>query len=222
MAHRTSPTASLSCYFIGIFSIPPIFIYNQYSDAYALPSTPMNTLPPDPHPLLDHDDTPPVVTTAGFVAFTLACFALAVFYTKSEQRFVPILDHANLAFHEAGHLFFRILGPTMELYGGTLGQLVFPIVVSVSFWRRGAALAGALGVVWLMQNFLNIARYMADARAQVLPLVGGGEHDWAHILSRWGAISADTLLAGRLSALAWFGVIITWGIVAQAWLRARA
>ncbi len=165
------------------------------------------------------DDTPPGVSTTGFVAFTLVCLALAFFYAKSEQRFVPILDHANLAFHEAGHLFFRILGPTMDLYGGTLGQLVFPVVVSVSFWRRGAVAAGCLGVVWTMQNLLNIARYMADAQAQALPLVGGGEHDWTHILSRWGALHADTLLATRLSALAWFGVIITWGIVARIWLR---
>lgn len=170
-------------------------------------------LPPD-------DDTAGVSST-GFAAFTLVCAALAVFYAKSEERFVPILDHANLAFHEAGHLIFRILGPTLELYGGTLGQLVFPVVVSVSFWRRRAVLAAALSVVWLMQNFLNIARYMADARAQVLPLVGGGEHDWVRILSRWGALQADTLLAGRLSAFAWLGVIITWGLVARLWLRAK-
>jgi hypothetical protein len=167
------------------------------------------------------DDTPPGVSTAGFVAFTLVCLALAIFYAKSEERFVPLLDHANLAFHEAGHLFFRLLGPTLELYGGTLGQLVFPVVVSVSFWRRGALLAGCLGIVWIMQNLLNIARYMADARAQLLPLVGGGEHDWTHILSRWGALHADTLLAGRLSSLAWFGVIVTWGVVARIWLRTR-
>ena len=175
---------------------------------------PSSLLPPD-------DDTSPDVTTATFAALTLVCTALAVFYAKSEERFVPILDHANLALHEAGHLFFRVLGPTMELYGGTLGQLVFPVVVSVSFWRRGGVLAGSLGIVWLMQNLLNIARYMADARAQVLPLVGGGEHDWTNILSRWGSLNADTLLAGRLSACAWLGMLITWGWVARRWLRAK-
>jgi hypothetical protein len=171
--------------------------------------------------LMLNDDTPPGVSTAGFLVFTLVCVALAVFYAKSEQRFIPILDHANLVFHEAGHVFFRLLGPAMELYGGTLGQLVFPLVVSVSFRRRGAVVAGSLGLVWLMQNFLNIARYMGDARAQLLPLVGGGEHDWTHILSRWGSLHADTLLAGRLSALAWLGIIITWGMVARAWLSAK-
>ena len=168
-----------------------------------------------------NDDTPPAVSAAGFAVFTLVCVGLAVFYAKSDEGFIPVLDHANLVFHEAGHVFFRLLGPTMELYGGTLGQLVFPLVVSVSFWRRGDLLAGCLGLTWLMQNFLNIARYMGDARAQLLPLVGGGEHDWYHILIRWGSLHADTLLAGRLSTLAWLGVIITWGIVARAWLRAR-
>ena len=55
----------------------------------------------------------------------------------------------------------------------------------------------------------------------VAPLVGGGEHDWAHILSRWGSLQADTLLAWRLSTFAWLGVIITWGLVARLWLRAK-
>ena len=175
-----------------------------------------------PNSLLPSDeDAPPDVTTPAFAALTLVCAALAVFYAKSEERFVPILDHANLVLHEAGHLFFRVLGSTMELYGGTLGQLVFPVVVSVSFWRQRAVVATALGVIWLMQNFLNIARYMADARAHVLPLVGGGEHDWTNILSRWGSLNADTLLAGRLSACAWLGVMLTWGWVARCWLRAK-
>jgi hypothetical protein len=55
----------------------------------------------------------------------------------------------------------------------------------------GFAVAGA----WLFENLLNIARYMADARAQILPLVGGGEHDWTNIFSRWDVLASDTLIA---------------------------
>jgi hypothetical protein len=43
---------------------------------------------------------------------------------------------------------------------------------------------------------MNIGRYMADARAQVLPLVGGGEHDWTEIFSRWGVLPLDTRIGG--------------------------
>jgi hypothetical protein len=97
------------------------------------------------------------------VAAVCALFAIILF---DDDGFVVVLDHANLAFHEAGHPFFGMLGGTLGLYGGTLGQLVFPIVAAVSFWRRRHAVGVALSGVWLFENFLNIARYMADARAQ--------------------------------------------------------
>ena len=131
-------------------------------------------------------------------------FAIIIF---DDDGFVVLLDHANLAFHEAGHLFFGILGRTLGLYGGTLGQLVFPLVAAVSFWRRRHAVGFALSGVWLFENFLNIGRYMADARAQLLPLVGGGEHDWYLIFSRWNAINQDTSIATLTNAIGWLGMI---------------
>ena len=131
-------------------------------------------------------------------------FVIIVF---DDDGFVLLLDHANLAFHEAGHLFFGILGRTIGLYGGTLGQLVFPLVAAASFWRRRQAVGFALSGVWLFENFLNIGRYMADARAQLLPLVGGGEHDWYLIFSRWNALDQDTSIATLTNALGWLGMI---------------
>jgi hypothetical protein len=65
----------------------------------------------------------------------------------------------------------------------------------------------ALAGVWLFENFLNIARYMADARAQVLPLVGGGEHDWTEIFSRWRVLAYDTRIAGFVTFVGWSGMI---------------
>jgi len=122
--------------------------------------------------------------------------------------FVPVLDHANLAFHEAGHLFFGLLGPTLGLYGGTLGQLVFPAVVAGRGLLRQQDLEVALGLGWALQNFPNIARYMADARTQALPLVGGGIHDWTLILGRWGLLEWDRTLAFMLNLLAAAGFLV--------------
>jgi hypothetical protein len=147
------------------------------------------------------------------LAATGVLFALLL---ADEDGFITILDHANLAFHEAGHLIYGILGRTLGLYGGTLGQLTFPVVAIVSFWRRRQAVPLALSGVWLFENFLNIARYMADARAQLLPLVGGGEHDWYLILTRWGLLDSDTTIAGLLQALGWFGMI---GCMTALWYR---
>jgi len=154
-------------------------------------------------------DDVPVINGWSVIATIFGLLALAFFYTNSTDDFVPVIDHANLAFHEAGHIFFGFLGSTLGLYGGTLGQLVFPVMVIISFWRRKQTVSMVLGLLWFFQNLINIARYMADARAQQLPLVGGGEHDWTNILLRWGALSADTSIARFLTAIAWFGMIST-------------
>jgi hypothetical protein len=158
---------------------------------------------PDWQPLKQTEVWPSVTAVA-------ILFAIVLF---DDDGFVVLLDHANLAFHEAGHVFFGLLGRTLGLYGGTLGQLVFPIVAIGSFWRRRHAIGVALGGVWLFENFLNIARYMADARAQLLPLVGGGEHDWYLIFSRWGLLGRDTEIASLTRMLGWLGMI-----ACMAWL----
>lgn len=151
-------------------------------------------------------DWPPLRPAEVWPSLALVAALFAVILVDNDG-FILILDHANLAFHEAGHLFFGLLGSTLGLYGGTLGQLVFPIVAGVSFWRRRQAVALALSGVWLFENFLNIARYMADARAQLLPLVGGGEHDWWHIFTRWGLLDQDTAIASVTQGLGWLGMI---------------
>src|SRR5947209_9685759 len=96
----------------------------------------------------------------------------------SADGWVAILDHANLVFHDDGHTIVGLISQRLMVYGGTIGQLAFPVLTSLHFWRRRETFACALCLTWLFENFLNIARYMADARAQLLPLVGGGEHDW--------------------------------------------
>jgi hypothetical protein len=51
---------------------------------------------------------------------------------------------------------------------------------------------------------------MADARAQVLPLVGGGEHDWEAIFLRWEVLSSDTTTAQMVSTIGWIGMLAAW------------
>lgn len=132
------------------------------------------------------------------------------------------LDHVNLAFHEAGHPIFGLFGPTLGLYGGTIGQLVFPVVVLVAFWRQHDPIGCTVAAVWFFENFLNIARYMADARAQVLPLAGGGEHDWAEIFMRWGALSADTKIARIVAIAGWIGMLAAWSWLLWRWKKSDA
>jgi hypothetical protein len=111
------------------------------------------------------------------------------------------LDGVNLAFHEAGHLFFAPFGQFLHILGGTLGQLIVPGLCIAQFLREDRPFEAAVCTVWLGESTLYMATYMADAQAQVLPLVGGGMHDWHWLLGRMGLLADCRLLGGLAHAL---------------------
>lgn len=144
----------------------------------------------------------------GFLAGAVLFFGLIL---ASPRGFVVVVDHANLLFHEAGHVLIGLFSATLEPYGGTIGQLFWPAALAVHFWRRGQTLSVAGTALWFFQNLLNIAHYVADARAMQLPLVGGGQHDWNWILGRWQLLPWDTRIATVLRVSGWIGML---GVVA--------
>jgi hypothetical protein len=164
------------------------------------------------------------MTKGRLVGFGVGMAFLLILIFRSEKGFVLLLDHANLLFHEAGHPIIGLVSTRLEPYGGTIGQLAFPILLVISFWRKGEAIGVVAGAIWFFENWFNIARYMADARTMALPLVGGGDHDWHTILSRWNLLQYDTRIAGALKVAAWAGIagVSAW-VVFRAWKeRARA
>lgn len=163
------------------------------------------------------------VETGAFAGVTLGFLLLTAAALLSEPGWIPLLDGVNLVFHEAGHPLFGLLGwEALAILGGTLMQVLVPLLVAGSFWRRRQAPGTAAAGIWAFQNFLNIARYVADARAQLLPLVGGGEHDWAHLLGRWGMLAQDQAIAQGLRAIGWLGMVGCWAWLSWHWYRARA
>jgi hypothetical protein len=162
-------------------------------------------LPPEIFALAE-EQTPPasLASRLAVVGFALLCLG---FQFLSEQSWVPLLDSANLALHEAGHPLVGLFSDRLMVYGGTIFQLAFPVAAAWHFRQRGHVVGQSAALVWLGENLLNVARYMGDARAQLLPLVGGGEHDWTEILGRWGMLRMDTRLAGMLSFCATLFII---------------
>jgi hypothetical protein len=145
-------------------------------------------------------------------------FLALVALGRTEDGWMPFLDGVNLVFHEAGHPVFGILGwETLTILGGTLLQVGVPLLLLGSFWLKRHAVGVALCGQWAGQNLLNIARYIADARTQELPLVGGGEHDWGNLLAQWDCLPKDHLIAGRVAFLGWM-LMGGWGL----WLGWRA
>ena len=108
------------------------------------------------------------------------------------------LHGLSLGMHETGHIAFAMFGETMTVLGGSLLQVLFPIAFVGHFaWRR-QWYATAVCAWWVAQNGWDVAIYVADARAESLPLVGGGEHDWAWLLDRWELLHADHAVASAL------------------------
>ena len=153
----------------------------------------------------EHDEWTPV-SALGLTGYALTALVI-LWLAHDGQRWVFFLDGANLVFHEAGHPLLGMLVPNLAVYGGTLGQLVFPVAAAITFFRQGATLSVAFAVLWIGENLFNIARYMADARTQILPLVGGGKHDWTEIFSRWGMLGSDTTIAGFVRLFGWILIV---------------
>lgn len=167
-------------------------------------------------------EEPLVPVTSGKLAGSLAAISvLFLVEVTSDEGWVPILDNLNLVFHESGHPLFGLFGHTIGFLGGTLMQLLVPLLVLAACWYKRQAAAIGLAGVWFFQNFLNIARYMADARAQELPLVGGGEHDWATLFGQWGILSSDTRIAGVMQALGWLGMLGCTSWILWRWIMDR-
>ena len=106
------------------------------------------------------------------------------------------LDGLDLAIHEFGHPAFGVFGEFVGFLGGTLMQLLMPAIFVAYFWRRGDRHAAMVALWWVAQSLWNVAVYVQDARAEELPLLGGGEHDWNYLLGRLGLLQQDRLIGG--------------------------
>jgi hypothetical protein len=113
-----------------------------------------------------------------------------------------LVDGVNLAAHETGHLVLRPFGMWPHMMGGSIGQMVFPVVFAISFLRRGQRFDAAVCAVWVAESLMYMAAYLGDAQARALPLVGGHLHDWHWMLSRAGLLAHCELIAGTLHVVA--------------------
>lgn len=130
-----------------------------------------------------------------------------VTFLAYQKEWIPLLDGANLIFHEAGHVIFSFGGEFVGLLGGTIGQLAIPLIVLVAFARTKQHFSTNVALWWFGQNLVNVAVYIGDARAQVLPLLGEG-HDWFQILTKMGLLEADTRISGAVFAAGMIVMIV--------------
>jgi hypothetical protein len=107
----------------------------------------------------------------------------------------------NLIFHEAGHILFSPFGRFMTVLGGSLFQILVPVICAVSFaYQYENWFGAAVCTWWAGQNIVDVAPYIADARRLQIPLIGGRTgaevegHDWEYLLTSLGWLHLDQTL----------------------------
>jgi hypothetical protein len=145
---------------------------------------------------------------AGWLVFYLAFLA----YAFSAHGGFLFIDNVNLVVHEGGHNLFGWFGPTLCLWGGTLLQWLVPFLLAAYFFKQRQTTGFVFCLFFFFENWLYTATYMADARAQVLPLVTTGDpefakHDFNAIFSSLGVLDYDTEIATTVRLLGWCGMV---------------
>ena len=153
---------------------------------------------------------------------------LTLFYllsTKSmlgtDSVVLDMLHNVNLVFHEAGHWIFALSGNVMiAILGGSLNQILIPLIVTGAFWLNRDTTGYVFGLLWCFENFLDVAFYIADARALALPLLGdlGKEgHDWHILLRYFDLLDQDISIAENMRLIGWFGMVAAWAWFLERW-----
>jgi hypothetical protein len=125
--------------------------------------------------------------------------------------------------HEFGHVMFRAFGDFMHSLGGSLFQVVLPLVFgSVFLLKNRDPFAASVMLWWTAVAVMDIAPYIYDALHPQHVLLTGrtgddGPHDFIDVLSDLGVLkSAQTIgygvhrlgVALMLASLAWAGWIL--------------
>ena len=137
----------------------------------------------------------------ALLVFGIVCIISPLDYQNTPMR---LLHLVNLPFHEAGHIIFGLPGNRfIAVLGGSLMQLLVPLVCIIAFLLQARDAFGAsVGVWWLGESLMDLAPYINDARALTMILLGGvtgrdvaDYHDWEYLLKHTGLLSHDHLLA---------------------------
>lgn len=134
-----------------------------------------------------------------------------------QSWFKPI----NLGIHELGHILFSLFGQFLAIAGGSIVQLLVPLISFFIFYRQRDFFAISVSAMWLSTNLFDVSTYMADARGMELPLVspfgvGNVIHDWNFLLERMGLLKLDYFLAGTIKAFAVISMVA--GLSFAGWL----
>jgi hypothetical protein len=163
------------------------------------------------------------MSNVGKIAVAVIAAAYFFYYAQSTGTW-HFIDNVNLIIHEAGHTIFSPFGDFIHILGGSLFQVLVPMVFSGYFFFRGQYYSGALSLYWVGQNLMNVSVYARDAIVMQLPLLGGDGviHDWNYInvLPHTGQIAATIYGAGLGVMVIAFALSFYFSLIPDKFVRA--
>ena len=127
-----------------------------------------------------------------------------------------LIDGVNLVIHEAGHIVFSPFGEFMTIMGGSLFQVIVPLVFAGYFYFHRKPFSCALVLFWLGESLLNVSVYAADSVVMQLPLLGGDNsiHDWNYMLEHLGLLRQTASIALVIRLLGTLSIVFAtvWAI----------
>jgi hypothetical protein len=161
--------------------------------------------------LLGIDATPSMAETSGrgiFLLFLALWTTTLIGGVNAERVNSSFIHLPNLVFHEAGHVLFIPFGRFMTVLGGSLTQVLVPLLCAAAFlWQTRDPFGAAVAIWWAGENAIDVAPYIADARALQMVLLGGKTgaevegHDWEYLLNAMGVAHRDHAIAAAVQAL---------------------
>jgi hypothetical protein len=137
-------------------------------------------------------------TSKTVIAFVASIYFLWCAYDPAKAVFLHLV---HTPIHEAGHVFFRLFGEFMGVAGGSLFQVVVPLVFFGYFALHRKPFSAAIVLFWVGQSITDVYVYANDAAVMQLPLLSGltgaegGFHDWNYLLTETGLLNQTTLIA---------------------------
>lgn len=166
---------------------------------------------------LEQDWTP--MPRAALIVWLLFYFVF-LYELVSDGMFPGLMNGVFVPIHEGGHLLFRFFGEFIAVAGGTFLQLFAPFALALYFAFQRQAQGVAFCLFFMFDQLLPTATYMADARAQELPLLTVGDaeyviHDWNYLFGALGVLDHDIQIAAIVRAIGWVGMMgvcmwLTW------------
>jgi hypothetical protein len=150
----------------------------------------------------------------------LGALYCAYHYQTTVMNQWHFIDSVNLVMHEAGHLLFIPFGHFMAVAGGSLLQVIIPLVFFAYFAFQGQRNSAAVMLLWTATSIFGVAHYSNDAMKMQLPLLGGDNsiHDWNYLLIETGMLRHTNAVATAINFIGFMSVVIAVGL---SWLTFR-